>query len=74
MDIDKGPSWAKSCAEHGLKHESLSLSLNKGKKKENTAVDTHFYFTLYVQFLARDPGVDTSRMGESIPAHNELMI
>lgn len=53
---------------------SLSLSLNKGKKKENTAVDTHFFFTFYGQFLARDPGVDTSRIGESIPAYNELMI
>lgn len=52
----------------------LSLSLKKGKKKENTAVDTHFFFTFCVQFLARDPGVDTSRMGESIPAHDELMI
>ena len=51
MDFDKGLLWAKSCAEHGPKHESLSLSLslsNKGKEKENTAVDTHFFFIFHV--------------------------
>ena len=50
MDFDKGLLWAKSCVEHGPKHESLSLSLslNKGKEKENTAVDTHFFFIFHV--------------------------
>lgn len=42
MDLDKRALI--SCAEYGPKHDSLSLSLSKGKKTENTAVDTHFFF------------------------------
>lgn len=56
---------------------SLSLSQqmqDKKKKKTQLLIHIFFSFTFYVQFLARDPGADGSEMGESICAHNELMI